>query len=628
MTKPAEGEKSGLAVAALGALGVVYGDIGTSPLYSLRECFHGPHAIEATPLHVLGVMSLIFWSLVLVISVKYLAFVMRADNNGEGGILALMALVVKPDKAKRASVMWVLLMVGLFGSALLYGDGVITPAISVLSAVEGLEIATPVFTPYVIPIAVAILVGLFAIQSRGTAKVGFLFGPVTLLWFISIAALGIRWIATAPRVLFAASPHYAVQFFMESPLHAFLVLGAVFLVVTGGEALYADMGHFGKRPIQWAWFAVALPALLVNYFGQGALLLQQPELASSPFFHMAPRWALYPLVILATMATVIASQAVITGSYSLTWQALQLGYLPRIEVRHTSEDEKGQIYIPEVTWALLCATLLLVFEFRSSSRLAAAYGIAVTSTMVITTILLAVAMRKIWKWKLPVIIALCSFFAVIDLAFLGANAVKIADGGWFPLLVGASVMVLMTTWRRGREILYQRLQERALRFSDLLARIEETPPLRSPGVAVYMTGNPDWVPPALMRLLEHTGALHERVVTLTVDSTQEAYVDRDKRADVEEIGPGVFRVVARYGFMERPNIPLLLRRLQGFDPPIDPDKVTYVLGRETLLATERPGMALWREKLFAFMSRNAGRATSFFNISPDRVLEVGAQIEL
>jgi KUP system potassium uptake protein len=628
MTRPGDGDKASLPVAALAALGVVYGDIGTSPLYALRECFHGPHAIDPSPLHVLGVLSLIFWSLIVVISVKYLGVVMRADNNGEGGILALMALVVKPDRAKRGSTVWVLVMVGLFGAALLYGDGVITPAISVLSAVEGLEIATPVFGRYVIPITVAILVGLFAIQSRGTAKVGFLFGPITMVWFLTLAALGVRGIASAPRVLFAASPHYAVQFFLESPLHAFLVLGAVFLVVTGGEALYADMGHFGKRPIRWAWFAVALPALLLNYFGQGALLLEQPDLATNPFYHMAPRWSLYPLVVLATMATSIASQAVITGCYSLTWQALQLGFLPRFEVRHTSEDEKGQIYIPEVTWGLLMATLLLVFEFRSSSRLAAAYGIAVTSTMVITTVLLALAMRRLWKWPLWLVITVCVFFGIIDLAFLGANAVKIADGGWFPLLIGASVMICMTTWRRGREILYERLREDAIRLEDLIARVEETPPLRSPGVAVYMTGNPAWAPPALLRLLEHTGSLHERVVTLTVESTQEAYVDRDRRSEVAQVGPGLYRVVARYGFMERPNIPLLLRRLQGFDPPIDPDKVTYVLGRETLLATERPGMAIWREKLFAFMSRNAGRATQFFNISPDRVLEVGAQIEL
>jgi KUP system potassium uptake protein len=519
--------------------------------------------------------------------------------------------------------------VGLFGAALLYGDGVITPAISVLSAVEGLGVAGPGLGPAVLPVAIAILVGLFLLQRHGTARVGALFGPVTLIWFVCLAVLGAAGIARAPGVLAALGPQHAVRFFLEEGRHAFLVLGSVFLVVTGGEALYADMGHFGRRPIRQAWFAVVLPALLLNYLGQGALLLERPELAANPFYHLAPRVLLYPLVGLATAATAIASQAVITGAFSLTWQAVQLGYLPRLHVVHTSEDEIGQVFIPQINNLLLVATVGIVLGFRSSSHLAAAYGIAVTSTMVITTILTYVAMRRIWHWSLVGSGLVCLAFVVIDLAFFGANLLKVAHGGWFPLLVGVGVMTLMTTWNSGRRLLMDRLRERSMSFTELEHQLATDPPVRVPGTAVYLTSNPTGMPPALWRAIRHLKVLHEHVVLLRVETTRTPFVPAAERMEVEPIAPyGLHRATARYGFVEKPNIPRLLDQLRAAGVPFDPNDISYILSSETLWATDRPGMAIWREKLFAFLSRNAARATEFFRLPPDRVLEIGAHIEL
>jgi KUP system potassium uptake protein len=613
---------------ALAALGIVYGDIGTSPLYALRECFHGHHAIACTPPSIMGVLSLIVWSLVLVISIKYLVFVLRADNHGEGGILALMALVCPPAASGRRQGA-LLVLIGLFGAALLYGDGAITPAISVLSAVEGLAVAGPGLGPAVLPVAIAILLGLFLLQRHGTARVGALFGPVTLIWFVCLAALGVAAIARAPGVLAALGPQHAVRFFMTEGRRAFLVLGSVFLVVTGGEALYADMGHFGRRPIRQVWFAVVLPALLLNYLGQGALLLERPELAANPFYHLAPRLLLYPLVGLATAATVIASQAVITGAFSLTWQAVQLGYLPRLHVVHTSEDEIGQIFIPQINTLLLLATVGIVLGFRTSSHLAAAYGIAVTSTMVITTILTYVAMRHIWRWSLLASGLVCLAFVVIDLGFFGANLLKVAHGGWFPLLVGVGVMTLMTTWNSGRRLLMDRLRERSMSFAELEHLLATNPPVRVPGTAVYLTSNPTGIPPSLWGAIRHLKVLHEHVVLLRVETTRTPFVPAADRMEVEPIAPyGLHRATARYGFVEKPNIPRLLDHLRTAGVPFDANDVTYIVSSETLLATDRPGMAIWREKLFAFLSRNAARATEFFRLPPDRVLEIGTHIEL
>lgn len=629
MTTTAAGDapahKPSLAALALAALGVVYGDIGTSPLYALRECFRGPLAVEPTNANVFGVLSLITWSLILVISIKYLLLVVRADNQGEGGILALTALVVPPETGRRAPH---LLILGLFGAALLYGDGMITPAISVLSAIEGLEVATPLFQPYVIPLTVVVLAGLFAMQHRGTGAVGAIFGPITLTWFVCLALLGVASIAHTPPVLAGLNPLYGLRFFAENGWRAFLVVGAVFLVVTGGEALYADMGHFGRRPIRWAWFTVVLPALLLNYFGQGALLLRDPARAVNPFYHLAPAWALYPLVALATAATVIASQAVISGVFSLTWQAVQLGLLPRVEVRHTSEDEIGQVYIPRMNQALLLATVGLVLGFRTSSNLAVAYGVAVTATMVITTLLAFAAMRRLWRWSLPVAGAITIFFLAIDGGFLVANLVKIANGGWFPLVVAAAVVTLMTTWRTGRSIVRERLQEQVMTFDQLKEHVETQRSVRVPGTAVYMTGQADCVPAALGRLVRVFNVVHEQVVFLTILSERLPRVDPEKRLEVRPLGLGFFSVKARYGFVEQPNLPRILSRCRGQGLAIDPNVAIYVLGSEKAIASPRRGMALWRERLFAFMARNAARAPEFYRIPPRRVLEIGAQIEL
>ncbi len=623
-----EGARNGhFYLTCLTVLGIVYGDIGTSPLYALRECFYGKNPFPPTEENVLGILSLIVWSLIVVISCKYLLFVMKADNRGEGGILALMALLVPGDvqsRRRRITLFWM----GLFGASLLYGDGVITPAISVLSAVEGLQVATSNFTSYVIPITIAILVLLFLFQKRGTTAVGSFFGPIMMLWFVVIAILGISGIAKAPQVLAAVNPAHGVDFFLRYRWSGFLVLGAVFLVVTGGETLYADMGHFGRRPISFAWFSLVFPALLLNYFGQGALILSNPRESFQPFYHLAPKFMLYPLVILATIATVIASQAVISGAFSLTRQAMQLGVSPRMLVIQTSPEEIGQIYIPAVNWALMTTTILLVLGFGSSSSLASAYGVAVSTTMLITTILIFFVARENWKWNpLAAALVIFTFFAE-DVSFFGANMLKIKEGGWFPLVAGGVVFVLMTTWRKGREILHDRLGQRTEPLENFLNRVGENLPMRLTGTAVFMTGRMVGVPPMLVHHYEFNRVLHEQVVLLTVVNEPVPRIPAAERLEITELGKGVFRVIVHYGFLQSPNVPVALRTCESLGLVVDPNEVTYYLGMETLIpARKLPGMTLWREKLFAFMVRNQLRATAFYNIPPERVVEIGLQVE-
>lgn len=616
-----------LAVLSLTAMGVVYGDIGTSPLYAIRECFYGAHAVAVSEVNVLGVLSLIFWSLTIVISIKYLIFILRADNDGEGGILALAALVTHVKSAVKGRA-WVILTMGLLGAALLYADGMITPAISVLSAIEGLEVATPVLTPYVVPITIAILVALFYIQSRGTARVGAVFGPITVVWFLTLAALGLVHIFDAPHVLWALNPWDAIRFFLDNGWEGFVILGTVFLVVTGGEALYADIGHFGTRPIRVSWYGFVLPALLLNYFGQGAFLLSHPQMVSNPFYRMAPSWALIPLVVLATLATVIASQAVITGAFSLTLQAIQLGLSPRMRIDHTSSQQIGQIYIPAVNWALMVCCIGLVLGFESSSNLAAAYGVAITITMVITTLLFFFLVTDRWKWSLPTALGATAVFLVIDTSFFGANILKIAHGGWFPLLVAGVVYTLMSTWMTGRRLLGQRLREALIPVDLYLAELLADLPPRVPGVAVFMTGNPVGTPPALRHNVAHNHVLHEKVVLLTCETADVPHVRRRQRADIEEIGIGFYRIVLSAGFMDEPNIPRELMTIQHPDLDFANNDVSYFLGRETVLSTSRPGMAQWRERLFAWMSRNSQSATAYYRLPPEQVIEVGVQVEL
>jgi KUP system potassium uptake protein len=610
------------------ALGIVYGDIGTSPLYAMRECFYGSHPVALTPANVLGILSLIFWSLVLVVMVKYHIYVLRFDNRGEGGILALMGLVGM-DKERSAAVRRVLIVLGVFGAALLYGDGMITPAISVLSAVEGLEIATPFFKPYVIPLTILVLIVLFFFQRRGTAGVGAVFGPIMLVWFSTLALMGIRGILWQPSVLFAINPIHAIRFFMANGMHGFLVLGAVFLVTTGGEALYADLGHFGEKPIQIDWFNIVGPSLVLHYFGQGALLIRQPSAAHNPFYLLAPKWALYPLVGLATVATVIASQAIISGVFSLTRQAIQLGYLPRMQIVHTSQAEIGQVYMPNVNWTLMLATITLVIGFRSSTNLAGAYGVAVSTTMIITTILAYVVARDKLHWSVALAGAITAGFLFGDLAFLGANLFKIADGGWFPLLIATVVFTIMTTWRKGRQILNVRLREGSLSPEMFVTSLRSHSPVRVPGTAVFMHRSREVIPSALLHSLKHYKALHKQVILLTVITEEVSHLRDDERLQFEELGEGLFRITCRYGYMEEPDIPALLERVSKERhisiPPMD---TTYFLGRETLIVTARPsGMAMWREKLFASMTRNAESAARFFRLPPNRVVELGAQIE-
>ena len=614
-----------LTALSLAALGVVYGDIGTSPLYALRECFHGPHAIPLNEVSILGVLSLVFWVLVLVISIKYMLFVLRADNRGEGGILALTALAI-PKAVRNHS--FGLLGLGIFGAALLYGDGVITPAISVLSAVEGLNLATPIFEPYIIPITLVILIGLFWFQKHGTARIGAIFGPIMVVWFSVIAYLGVMGIMQDTTVMRALNPIYAYDFFDHHKMEGYFVMGSLFLVVTGGEALYADMGHFGKSPIRWAWFAIVLPALVLNYFGQGALLLHDPSAAENPFYRLAPQWALIPLVVLATVAAVIASQALISGVFSLTRQAIQLGLSPRLQIVHTSSKEIGQIYLPYVNWLLLIGCLWLVITFRSSSNLAAAYGISVSMTMAITTVLLYVVARRVWKTNMFIALTLAAIFLVVDLVFFSANMVKIWQGGYVPLLIAGVLYTFMCTWRRGRQILAERLRANSMALDDYVKYVLTQKLTRVPGLAIYMVGDPDTTPPAMFQNVRHYKVLHDKVVILTVVTKDVPSVAQVDRVKIEKIDEGFFRVIAKYGFMDIPDVMEILERLHEVGMKAKVEDMTFFLGRETLIAANTPGMAVWREHLFSFMSRNAQRATAFFNIPANQVIEVGMQVEL
>jgi KUP system potassium uptake protein len=609
----------------LAALGVVYGDIGTSPLYALRECFSGTHPIPVTPGNVLGVLSLIFWSLIITVTIKYLLFVMRADNQGEGGILALVALIrSKGGEAAHGS----LIAIGLFGAALLYGDGVITPAISVLSAVEGLGVATTLFEPIIVPITVVILIGLFVAQSRGTADIGTIFGPVMILWFLTLAALGVPHIADNPVVLRSIEPIYAIRFLVDHRLTAFITLGAVFLSVTGAEALYADMGHFGRKPIRIAWFSLVVPALALNYLGQGALLLSNPEAREFPFYRLAPSWGLYPLVLLSTFATVIASQAVISGAFSLTQQAIQLGYSPRFDIHHTSAREKGQVYIPEVNWLLMVATVGTVFWFQTSTNLAAAYGMAVTTTMVITTMLAYVVAKERWGWNVWLAASVAGVFLTTDLAFFGANVIKIQHGGWFPLLLAGAVYGVMTTWHTGRQVVTKRLAETEVPLTVLFESVKAKQPYRIPGTGIFMTARPQGTPPILVHHLTHNKVLHEQVVLLTVSTVDVPTVDPEEAIDVTKLQNGFTRVVARFGYMEQPDVPAALDRAREKGLEWNAEDTTYYLAHLTLFVHARLGMGAWRDKLFVFLSKNARRATNFFQIPPDRVVEIGIQLEL
>jgi len=612
---------------SLGALGVVYGDIGTSPLYAIKECFHGMHAISVTPANVLGVLSLIFWSLTMVITIKYVLFITKADNRGEGGIFALLELLPKNVGSKRLQA--TLAFLALFGAALLYGDGVITPAISVLSAVEGLNVATDAAEPLVVPITCLILFGLFMVQRRGTTGIGRIFGPVMLVWFTVLAVFGIKAILGAPHVLAAVNPVYAVQFFLRNHMHGMVVLGAVVLCITGGEALYADMGHFGRRPIQYSWCLIVFPCLLINYFGQGAGLLQDPSIAPNPFYSLVPASCIYPMAVLSTMATVIASQALISGVFSLTRQAIQLGCCPRLRIVHTSSDMEGQIYIPEVNFALMWVCIGITLAFKESSRLAAAYGIAVTATMGITSLLYFFVAHYTWRRSLfrtvpPVIV-----FLAFDLAFFSANLLKVADGGWFTILIAILVVMAMSTWQDGRKALRERSQAAIIPLRTFLDEVALKNPLRVPGTAVFMSLSPRGAPVTLLHHFKHNKIFHHNVVILSVASADHPYVAESDRLDIQDMGMGFFRLIAHYGFMETPNVPALMNRARAEGVPIDPPSdTTFFLGRESLLTTGRAKMASFRKSLFAMMSRNARPATAYFGLPPGRVVELGVQVEL
>ncbi len=612
---------------ALAALGVVYGDIGTSPLYALQESFLGPHAVPATRENVLGVLSLFVWSLVLVICVKYLTVVMRADNHGEGGILALMALT-GTEPAHGRKLLPLAAVLGIAGAALLYGDGVITPSISVLSAVEGLKVATPVFEPYVVPITVAILAGLFLVQPFGSGRVGVAFGPLLLVWFATLAALGVHGIAANPGVLAAVSPHHAVSFFLAHGWHGFGVLGAVILCVTGGEALYADMGHFGIRPIRLMWYALVLPALVLCYLGQGAVLLGDPAKVPQLFFNTAPAWARLPLVVLATLATVVASQALITAVFSLTHQAVQLGYCPRMRVRHTSAEEIGQIYLPAVNWALMAGCVLVVLEFRSSSRLAAAYGLAVAATMFITTLLFAYVARKRWRWSLPLVLAGAGLFLAIDLAFLGGNLLKVKDGGWLPLLVGGGVYVAFSSWKRGKLLAAEAAGNDVVPLDVVARELVERKVPRVPGTAVFLAKHPDGAPATLVNHVKFNQALHSRVVLLTIRTEPVPRVPPAERLTLARGEHGFARAIGRYGFLEYPDVEELLRIARGMGAEVDLSRMTFYIGRERTIATDKPGMALWREKLFGFMQKLENPASDSFGLPSERVVELGVQLRI
>ncbi|MFH1724975.1 MAG: potassium transporter Kup [Elusimicrobiota bacterium] len=609
----------------LAALGIVYGDIGTSPLYAIRECFHGPHSVAVSPANVLGVLSLIFWSLVIVVSIKYLGYVLRADNRGEGGILALMTLVRVHNGWPRKAV----LGLGLFGAALLYGDGMLTPAISVLSAVEGLEVATPVFAPYIVPATVAMLTLLFFFQKRGTSGVGAVFGPVMIIWFACLGMLGLGGIVREPGVLAAVDPAYAVGFFHANGMAGYLVLGAVFLVVTGSEALYADLGHFTRRPILITWFCVAGPGLLLNYFGQGALLLRNPAAAHNPFYRLAPQWALFPLVCLSTIAAVIASQAVITGVFSLTRQAVQLGYAPRMAIIHTSAHERGQIYMPVANWLLLACTLMLVLAFRRSSDLAAAYGIAVSLTMIITTLLAHIAARQRWRWRLPAALMVTAAFLFIDVAFFGANMAKVGQGGWVPLVIAIGVTLVFTTWKKGQDALRKKQMKGALPIGMFIKDVESSSTVtRVPGQAIFLCSDPDVTPSALLHNIKHNKVLHRINFLVTVSAEETPRVPESERLFVEDLGAGFTKLVVRYGFMQTPDLLAALYRANEDGIGVEPLTASYIISANTIVRGIYPGMAAWRTNVFRFLYRNALRPTLFFRLPANRVIEIGRQMQL
>jgi KUP system potassium uptake protein len=621
-------QRSSRTALTVAALGIVFGDIGTSPLYAVRETFSPDHGIPLTHDSILGGVSTMFWALMIVVSLKYVVLIMRADNRGEGGIMALIALAASGVR-ERPHWRRPLMLIGLVGAALFYGDAVLTPAISVLSAVEGLHIGTTMFDPYVVPIAVGVLLGLFAFQSRGTAAVGRFFGPITMLWFIAIGAAGIYGIVRAPEIFAALNPLHAFSFLTAHGAASFVVLGAVVLAVTGAEALYADMGHFGKGAVRIGWFSLVAPALVLNYFGQGALLMTQPQAVSNPFYLLLPGWALYPMIALATAATVIASQAVISGAYSITRQAVQLGFLPRINVVHTSAREMGQIYIPAINWTLCAAVIAAVIGFGSSSRLAGAYGVAVTATMMVDTLLTFFVIRYRWNYPLALCILATGFFLVIDLGFFSSTLLKIRDGGWFPLLIGLCMFVVMSTWRRGREILFARLRASSVPLEGFLESLFADPPQRAAGTAVFLTATPEVTPHALLHNLNHNKVLHERVVFLTVDIREEPWVSGKERVTCQKLGHGCWRVRVSYGFLDRPDITRALKQCAGAGLEIDMMETSFFLSREKIvpIAGGR-AMMLWRDRLFATMARNAGSIVDFFNIPPNRVIELGSRIEI
>ncbi|MDF0604489.1 potassium transporter Kup [Neisseriaceae bacterium TC5R-5] len=616
-------KKQAMAGLTLAALGVVYGDIGTSPLYTLRECFSGDLPINSA--NILGILSLIFWSLIFVVSIKYVCFVLRADNRGEGGIMSLMALA---RRYIRHSARWKVVLLGLFGASLFYGDAIITPAVSVLSAAEGMELIAPGMERYVLPMAIGVLLALFLLQRFGTASIGLLFGPVMLLWFSVLGALGLYQIAQEPAILHAINPYYAFAFIYHHGWGVFLTFGSVVLALTGAEALYADMGHFGSSPIRRAWFSLVLPGLALNYFGQGALLMQDASAIKNPFFLLSPEWALLPMIGLATLATVIASQAVISGAYSLTRQAMLLGYCPRLEVQHTSVREMGQIYMPFINWALLIAVVVVVVSFKTSSNLAAAYGIAVTGTMLITTTLFFVIARVNWRWPLPLALGLTSVFAVIDLTFFAANIHKVVDGGWLALVIGIFIFILMSTWKQGRELLFQRLRDQALPLESFIENLEAYPPSRVSGTAIFLTSSLHGVPHALLHNLKHNKVLHERVMLMTVRTEDVPFIEEQERIEIVRLSPSFWRLTARYGFKEEPNVLEILASCEEQGLAFELMDTSFFLSRETIVSTDRPGMSRPREKLFVWMSKNAMRATDFFHIPTNRVVELGAQVEL
>lgn len=612
---------------ALAALGVVYGDIGTSPLYTLRECFSEHTGIHMNQGNVLGVLSLIFWALIIVVTLKYVFFIMRADNHGEGGILALLALSRRTG-IKSEFLKGVLALTGIFGASLFYGDAIITPAISVLSAVEGLEVVAPAFHNWTIPIAITILVGLFAFQSRGTEKVGALFGPVMLVWFSTLAILGLVNIFQHPDVLRAISPWYAFLFFQDHGISSVLVFGAVVLAVTGGEALYADMGHFGRNPIKVAWLSMVLPSLVLNYYGQGALLLENPEAIKNPFYLLAPEWFLLPLLLLSTFATIIASQAVISGVFSVTRQAVQMGFWPRMRIAHTSSREIGQIYIPMMNWLILIAVILLILEFRTSSNIAAAYGIAVTTAMMVDTLLACFVAARLWRWPLPVVTLVGVCFFTVDALFLGPNILKIPQGGWFPLLVGGCVMLLMFTWRKGRRFLTAAFLRESTPLKPFVESLIGQELVTVKGTAIFMASNVENVPHALLHNLKHNKVLHERLVFLTIQTEEIPFVPQGDRVMIEQLAPSVFIIRGFYGFQETPNVPRLLQECEPLGVSFEMMDTSFFLSREHLIPSKDPGMPMLLDKIFAVMTRNATSATSFFNIPPNRVVELGTQLEI